>query len=103
MSLLDPAGADCHLDPHAPLAASVHEADRLRRKTPYETGMFSRVRPHDGGLEGAGRSGGSTFMERLLSLGTISIETAGETGRLTMAGIEDPQEVADYILEAARK
>ena len=32
-----------------------------------------------------------------------SIETAGETSRLTMAGVAQPQEVADYILEAIRK
>ena len=44
-----------------------------------------------------------TFMDRLLNLGTISIETAGETSRLTMAGMEEPQQVADSILEAAHK
>ena len=36
-----------------------------------------------------------SLMDRLLSLGTISIETAGETSRLSMAGMEDPQQVAD--------
>jgi hypothetical protein len=42
-------------------------------------------------------------MERMLGLGTISVETAGETSRLSMAGVAQPQEVADYILEAVRK
>ena len=36
-----------------------------------------------------------SFMDRLLNLGTIAIETAGEASGLTMAGVEDPQEVAD--------
>ena len=44
-----------------------------------------------------------SFMQRLLGIGTISIETAGETSRMTMAGVAQPHEVADYILEAARK
>jgi len=43
-----------------------------------------------------------TFMDRILSLGTITIQTAGETSRLSMSGIENPQQVAEYIL-AARK
>jgi uncharacterized membrane protein YdbT with pleckstrin-like domain len=44
-----------------------------------------------------------SFMDRLLDLGTISIETAGETSSLTMHGIEEPQEIAEYILEAAAR
>jgi uncharacterized membrane protein YdbT with pleckstrin-like domain len=44
-----------------------------------------------------------TLMDRMLGLGTIHVETAGETGRLSMGGVAQPQEVADYILEAVRK
>lgn len=72
-------------------------------KLRYETGMFSRSvrtmevqKVQDVRVE-------QSFMDRMLSLGTISIETAGETSRLSMAGIEDPQHVADTILEAAHK
>jgi hypothetical protein len=36
-------------------------------------------------------------------MGDISIETAGESSRLTMSGIDRPQVVADQILEAAHK
>ena len=44
-----------------------------------------------------------SFMDRILDLGTISIETAGETSRLTIQGIEEPQQIAEYILEAAAR
>jgi uncharacterized membrane protein YdbT with pleckstrin-like domain len=72
-------------------------------KIRYETGMFSRdVRTMEVSKVQDVRVNQS-LMERLLGLGTISIETAGETGRLSMAGIEDPQHVADSILEAAHK
>ena len=72
-------------------------------KLRYETGMLSRSvrtmevsKVQDVRVE-------QTFMDRLLNLGTISIETAGETSRLTMAGVEEPQQVADSILEAAHR
>jgi uncharacterized membrane protein YdbT with pleckstrin-like domain len=41
-----------------------------------------------------------TLTERLIGIGTLSIETAGETSRLTIAGIDDPQAVADEIQDA---
>jgi uncharacterized membrane protein YdbT with pleckstrin-like domain len=72
-------------------------------KLRYETGMLSRsvrtmelTKVQDVRVE-------QSFMERMLGLGTISVETAGETSRLSMAGVAQPQEVADYILEAVRK
>ena len=72
-------------------------------KLRYETGMISRsVRTMELGKVQDVRVDQS-MMERLLGLGTISIETAGESGRLTMAGVAQPQDVADYILEAIRK
>ena len=44
-----------------------------------------------------------SFMDRILNLGTISIETAGEASGLTIQGIEEPQQIAEYILEAAAR
>ena len=41
--------------------------------------------------------------QRILGTGDISIETAGETSRLTMHGVDAPQEVADYITGAAQR
>lgn len=43
-----------------------------------------------------------SLWQRIFRLGNISIETAGETSRLTMANIDRPQEVADEISDAAQ-
>ena len=43
-----------------------------------------------------------TLGQRILGLGTLTLETAGESGSLTMTSIDQPQEVADRILGAAR-
>jgi uncharacterized membrane protein YdbT with pleckstrin-like domain len=72
-------------------------------KLRYETGFFSRsVRTMDLAKVQNVRVD-QRFLDRLLGLGTISIETAGESSLLSVAGIEDPQQVADYILEASGK
>lgn len=72
-------------------------------KLKYETGILSRsvrtmelAKVQDVVVE-------QSFMDRILSLGTISIQTAGETSRLSMAGVEHPQQVAEFILASARK
>jgi uncharacterized membrane protein YdbT with pleckstrin-like domain len=44
-----------------------------------------------------------TLGQRMLGMGDISIETAGESSRLTMSGIDRPQAVAEQILEAAHR
>jgi len=41
--------------------------------------------------------------QRLFGVGDLSIETAGESSRLTIAGIDRPQEIADKINELAQK
>lgn len=43
-----------------------------------------------------------TLMQRLMSIGTVSFETAGETSRLTFPDVDDPHVVADAIIEAAQ-
>jgi uncharacterized membrane protein YdbT with pleckstrin-like domain len=40
-----------------------------------------------------------TLMQRLLGIGNLSIETAGETSRLTVENLDHPQEVADQLVE----
>lgn len=40
-------------------------------------------------------------MQRMFNVGDISIETAGETSRLTVADVDDPQAIADQILDRA--
>ncbi|HWR50921.1 MAG TPA: PH domain-containing protein [Bryobacteraceae bacterium] len=71
--------------------------DRLR----YDTGMLSRssrtIQLHkvqDVRID-------QTLLQRLMSTGTLSFETAGETSRLVFPDVDEPQTVADAIIEAA--
>ena len=41
-------------------------------------------------------------MQRLWNVGNLSIETAGEASRLTIANVDDPQRLADEILNRAQ-
>ncbi len=43
-----------------------------------------------------------TMGQRLVNVGKISLETAGESGGLAMDSVDDPQRIADQILHAAR-
>jgi len=43
------------------------------------------------------------MMDRMLGIGTITLETAGESGRLVMKNIDGPQQIADRILALAQK
>ena len=40
--------------------------------------------------------------QRIFGVGDLSIETAGETSRLTISGIDRPQEIADHINERSK-
>jgi uncharacterized membrane protein YdbT with pleckstrin-like domain len=40
-----------------------------------------------------------SMSQRILGVGDLSIETAGESSRLTISGIDRPQEIADHIQE----
>jgi uncharacterized membrane protein YdbT with pleckstrin-like domain len=70
-------------------------------KLRYETGMLSRTtrtleisKVQDVRVD-------QTLWERLLGLGRLTIETAGDSSPVTMSGVERPQVIADYILEAS--
>jgi uncharacterized membrane protein YdbT with pleckstrin-like domain len=41
--------------------------------------------------------------QRMLGVGDITMETAGESGRLVLNGIDSPKAVADDILEASER
>ena len=43
-----------------------------------------------------------TLLQRMIGIGTITVETAGETGRLSMANVDRPQTVADIILDSRK-
>ena len=40
--------------------------------------------------------------QRMLGIGDLSIESAGNTSQIVMLGVDSPQEVADRILELSR-
>jgi uncharacterized membrane protein YdbT with pleckstrin-like domain len=42
-----------------------------------------------------------TVVQRMFGVGNLSIETAGETSRLTIRNVDRPQQVADEILAAS--
>ena len=42
-----------------------------------------------------------SLTQRLLGIGNITVETAGETGRVSMSNVDRPQDIADFILESA--
>jgi uncharacterized membrane protein YdbT with pleckstrin-like domain len=71
--------------------------DKLR----YESGVFSKTtrnivvtKVQDVRVE-------QTLAQRMFHVGDLSIETAGETSRLTILGIDYPRDVADQILDAS--
>jgi uncharacterized membrane protein YdbT with pleckstrin-like domain len=41
--------------------------------------------------------------QRMFNVGDLSIETAGESSRLTVHNVDDPQALADEILNRAQK
>jgi membrane protein YdbS with pleckstrin-like domain len=43
-----------------------------------------------------------TLGQRLLNIGDLSLETAGETSRIVICSIDRPQEAADHILALSR-
>jgi membrane protein YdbS with pleckstrin-like domain len=43
-----------------------------------------------------------TLAQRMLGIGNVSLETAGETSRITIVGVDDPRQVSDHILQMAR-
>ena len=78
---------------------AVIEGDRLR----YETGLLSKStrtiqlsKVQDVRVD-------QTLGERMMGVGNLSVETAGETSRLTIPHIAGPQRVADQIMDLAQQ
>ena len=72
--------------------------DRLR----YESGMTSKStrtiqlsRVQDVRVD-------QSMMQRVFNIGNIAIETAGEASRLTIENVDDPQALADEILNRSQ-
>jgi uncharacterized membrane protein YdbT with pleckstrin-like domain len=71
--------------------------DKLR----YESGFLSKTTSTLQLSKIQNVSVEQSITQRILGTGNISIETAGETSRLTMRDVDGPQKVADYIMDAA--
>lgn len=71
--------------------------DKLR----YETGVLSRSTRTIQLSKIQDVCVDQTLWQRLMGIGTLSFETAGETSRLAVANIDDPQAVADHIIDVA--
>ena len=71
------------------------EKDKLR----YETGLLSKSTRTIQLSKVQDIRVDQKLLQRLLETGDLSIETAGETSRLTIADIDSPQEVADRLME----
>ncbi len=71
--------------------------DKLR----YETGMLSRICRTIQLSKVQDVTVVQSLWQRMVNIGNLSIETAGETSRLTIANVDDPQAIADHIIEVA--
>ena len=74
------------------------EADRIR----FETGFLSKssrvmelAKIQDVRVD-------QRLAQRILNVGDLSLETAGETSRLTMPAVDNPRAAADHILTLSR-
>ena len=72
--------------------------DRLR----YESGLFSKTTRTIELAKVQDVRVDQTLGQRMLNIGDLSLETAGETSRIVMQSIDRPQEAADHILELSR-
>lgn len=81
------------------LTRMVVNDDRVR----YESGLLSKqmhaidvAKVHDVRVE-------QSVKQRVLGLGNLSVETANSASRIQMTDIDNPQQVADRILQLSRK
>lgn len=73
--------------------------DKLR----YETGMLSKTTRTIQLTKVQDVRVDQSLGQRMLGLGNLTIETAGETSKLTIEDIDHPQAVADRIMESAQR
>jgi uncharacterized membrane protein YdbT with pleckstrin-like domain len=73
--------------------------DRLR----FESGIASRTTRNIQLSKVQDVRVDQSMTERIFHVGDVSIETAGEASRLTLARVDDPQALADEIMNRAGK
>jgi uncharacterized membrane protein YdbT with pleckstrin-like domain len=72
-------------------------------KLRYETGILSRATRTMEISKVQDVHVHQSLFQRIVGIGDLSIETAGESSRLAMKNVDRPQYIADYILEQAHK
>lgn len=75
------------------------DGDLLR----YQTGFLSKTTRTMELVKVQNVAVDQSFPQRMVGLGDLSIETAGESSRITIHNIDRPQETADQILGLARE
>ena len=73
--------------------------DKLR----YETGMLSKATRTIQLSKVQDVTVRQTLFQRMAGIGDLSIETAGESSRLTFPNIDRPQAIADRIIDESHK
>ncbi len=81
------------------LTCTVISGDRLR----YETGVASKITRNIQLSKIQDVRVDQHLLQRLWNVGNLSIETAGETSRLTIPNVDHPQSVADEIMNRVQK
>ncbi|HZU26180.1 MAG TPA: PH domain-containing protein [Bryobacteraceae bacterium] len=75
------------------------ESDHLT----YETGLFSKTRRTLDMAKIQDVTLRQTFGQRLLGVGDVMLETAGEAGGLAIRQIDNPRQIADTIIDGSRR
>jgi uncharacterized membrane protein YdbT with pleckstrin-like domain len=70
--------------------------DKLR----YESGVFSKTMRTIPVSKIQDVRADQTFPQRLMRVGDVTVETAGEAGALVIRNVDDPQAVVEAILDA---
>jgi uncharacterized membrane protein YdbT with pleckstrin-like domain len=78
---------------------AVISGDRLR----YETGVAAKSTRNIQLSKLQDARVDQRLAQRLWNVGDLSLETAGETSRLTIANVDNPQALADEIMNRAQK
>jgi uncharacterized membrane protein YdbT with pleckstrin-like domain len=78
---------------------AVISGDRLR----YETGVLSRSTRNIQLSKIQDVRVDQKLADRMMNVGDLSIETAGETSRLTLPNVDSPQALADEIMTRVQK
>lgn len=89
--------AQCHL------RRQITKMSILEDKLRYETGLLSKTTRTIQLSKVQDVTVRQRLGQRLFGVGDLSIETAGETSRLTVANIDGPQAIADDIIAVSQK